>query len=274
MSSYAPETRSSILAAGQGSVWRFDCWEAGRRILDLVLGQSCARCDQEFADDWGDERLCGDCLLSLTPEMPELCWHCGSRQVTAVEGKRDCRRCQGRRLDYSRMICGGMYEGHLRETVLQAKQPKAQPLSAALGGLFARQCASTIDEFAPDMIVPVPLHWRRHWERGFNHTLAMAEGISGRLGIPVRNVLRRRTATLPHRGLSATARRQNIRGAFRVRSLARVSGKRILLLDDIVTTGATCQEAAQVLRRAGAKEVCVGVIARADRPISRPGNRL
>src|SRR5262249_37441191 len=116
-----------------------------------------------------------------------------------------------------------------------------------------------------DAIVPVPLHWRRRWHRGFNQAEALAHELGRRRGIPVLRALSRRRATVNQAGLTSAARRRNIAGAFLVRDKARIEGKKILLIDDVMTTGATASACARALMQAGAESVSLATVARADR---------
>jgi ComF family protein len=113
-----------------------------------------------------------------------------------------------------------------------------------------------------DCIVPVPLYWRRRLQRGFNQAELLAGGLSRSTGIPVVRALRRAQATPTQAGLSNSARRRNVSGAFRSRSVA---GQRILLIDDVMTTGSTATACALALKRAGAKRVALLTVARVDR---------
>jgi ComF family protein len=116
-----------------------------------------------------------------------------------------------------------------------------------------------------DAVVPVPLHWRKKWSRGFNQSELLARFIARRYSLPVVPALRRRQATAAQAGLTNAARRENVAHAFAVRSRDRVAGKRILLIDDVMTTGATAAACARVLRRAGAASVTLLALARVDR---------
>jgi ComF family protein len=113
-------------------------------------------------------------------------------------------------------------------------------------------------------IVPVPLHWRRRWRRGYNQAEALAHGLARRLHLSVHQPLRRLVATeqLAYKG--RTARAKIMHGAFRARPNHRLVGQTILLIDDVLTTGATCGEAARALKKAGAARVVVIVIARTE----------
>jgi len=116
-----------------------------------------------------------------------------------------------------------------------------------------------------DAVVPVPLHWRRRWARGFNQSELLARGIARRCGVPMVRVLHRTRPTATQTGLSNTGRRHNVAGAFQVRRPQSVAGKRILLVDDVMTTGSTAAACARALRRAGAGRIVVLTVARADR---------
>jgi ComF family protein len=109
------------------------------------------------------------------------------------------------------------------------------------------------------------LHWRRYVRRGFNQSELLAREIRRRTGLPVARCVRRTRATESQAGLSASERRRNVRGAFRVKRGHALAGRRILLIDDVMTTGATAAACASALKRAGAHSVTVLVLARADR---------
>ncbi len=115
-----------------------------------------------------------------------------------------------------------------------------------------------------DFLLPIPMHWTRWLARGVNSPELVASCLSRVLRVPVRRrILARRRRTAPQRDLSPAARFRNLAGAFRVRRRAKLRGARVLLVDDILTTGATCSEAAKMLKQAGAAMVAVAVVARA-----------
>ncbi len=140
-------------------------------------------------------------------------------------------------------------------------RPLAGPLGAYLLRSFPR------DE-AFDCIVPVPLHWRRRWKRGFNQSELLAGVLARATGIKVRGALGRVQATATQAGLSNSARRRNVAQAFHCRRPGTVSGKRILLVDDVMTTGSTATACAGALKRAGAARVVLLTVARADRRLA------
>ena len=116
-----------------------------------------------------------------------------------------------------------------------------------------------------DAILPVPMHWWRRWKRGFNQSELLAAAISRSTAAPVLRELVRRRRTPPQAGLSLEARQDNVKESFRVRRRERVKGKRILLVDDVMTTGSTATACAVALKKAGAASVVLLTLARVDR---------
>ena len=114
------------------------------------------------------------------------------------------------------------------------------------------------------LVVPVPLHWWRYWRRGYNQAEALAEGIAKQLKLPIRRFLKRVVGTRQLADLSRTARGEVVRNVFRARARSRMTGRTVLLVDDVLTTGATCGAAARALKKAGAARVVVAVIARTE----------
>jgi ComF family protein len=116
-----------------------------------------------------------------------------------------------------------------------------------------------------DAIIAMPMHWRKRWERGFNQSELLAAPIAKRFGLKLSSNLRRNRYTAPQAGLSETARRANLRHSFRVVKPEQVSGRRVLLIDDVFTTGATLRAATATLKAAGAAHVSALTLARVDR---------
>jgi ComF family protein len=174
-----------------------------------------------------------------------------------------CALCRSGLRGFDAAYCYGSYEGALRELIHLYKYGRVQTLAKPLGALLA---AALPREERFDAVTPVPLHWRRQWQRGFNQSELLARTMAARCGIPVVPALRRVRATLTQAGLSNTRRRQNVDTAFECRRGARaLAGKRILLIDDVLTTGSTAAACARVLKRAGAAKVALLTVARVDR---------
>jgi ComF family protein len=170
-----------------------------------------------------------------------------------------CALCRSGLRGFDAAYSFGAYEGVLRELIHLYKYGRVKTLAWPLSGLLAQ--ALPRDE-AFDATVPVPLYWRRRLQRGFNQAELLARGLSRRTGIPVARALSRLRPTPAQAGLSNSARRQNVSQAFRARG---VQGKRILLIDDVMTTGATAASCAAALKQAGARRVSLLTVARVDR---------
>ena len=170
-----------------------------------------------------------------------------------------CTLCRSGLRGFDAAYCYGSYEGALRELIHVYKYGRVQTLAKPLGDLLA---AALPREERFDAVTAVPLHWRRQWQRGFNQS----ELLAPRYGIPVVRALRRVRSTETQAGLSNTRRRENVATAFECRRGARaLAGKRILLIDDVMTTGSTAAACARVLKRAGAAKVALLTVARVDR---------
>jgi ComF family protein len=175
-----------------------------------------------------------------------------------AEGR--CALCRYGLRGFDAAYCFGSYQGVLRELIHLYKYDRVKTLARPLGALLA--AALPRDERF-DAVTPVPLHWRRQWQRGFNQAELLARTIARRCGIPVIHALKRVRPTVAQAGLSNTGRRQNVAAAFRPRRV--VHGKRILLVDDVMTTGSTAAACALALKQAGAAKVALLTVARVDR---------
>ncbi len=156
----------------------------------------------------------------------------------------------------------GFYEGELRQLIHLFKYGRIRTLSKPLGRLLA--LALPRDE-SFDVIVSMPLHWRKRWQRGFNQADLLARELGRRAHLPVKNVLRRVRFTAAQAGLTNSKRRLNMSGAFRARKKHSLEGLRVLLIDDVMTTGATAASCARALRATGARQVTLLTLARTDR---------
>ncbi len=163
----------------------------------------------------------------------------------------------------------GSYDGAIKDLCLQLKHERNAWLAPWLVDLLVEGRREAISRLPADaLVVPVPLHWWRHWRRGYNQAEVLARGLARRLGLRIHRPLRRVKATPKLALKTATERGQVMHKAFRARSRPQLKGRTVLLVDDILTTGATCGEAAKELKRAGAARVVAMVIGRAERKSS------
>jgi len=156
----------------------------------------------------------------------------------------------------------GAYEGVLRKLIHLFKYGKVETLAGPLSRLLITAIPLDV-QF--DEVVAMPMHWRKQWERGFNQAELLAAPVSARYGLPLSNALRRRRYTQAQASLTEGQRRDNLIGSFFVRGPELIRGKRILLVDDVFTTGATLRSAADALKTAGAAHVTALTLARVDR---------
>jgi len=191
------------------------------------------------------------------------CQRCGSPLAPMAIDTSVCAACRTRQYAFASAVAYGLYRGALRRAIVQAKQATHEPLATALGRLLATTCTERWNNSSFDMVVPMPMHWRRRWRRGVNSAELLSDSVAQGLKLPMRKLIMIRRATAKQGMLTPRERFENVRGAFCFKGYrSRVRGRRILLIDDVMTTGATASEAAKVLRRAGAIEVCVAVVAR------------
>jgi len=219
--------------------------------------------------------VCPKCLDEPPPLTAEFfCVSCRTPFLNPfpLDSEGRCALCRLGLRQFDAAYTYGAYEGTLRKLIHLFKysgiRTLARPLAARLALALPRSQSF-------DLIVPMPLHWFRSWRRGFNQSALLAAELSRRTGIPVREAVRRKRATLSQAGLSNAQRRSNVKGAFALRRGMAVQGKRILLVDDVMTTGATATACAQVLKEAGAASVVLLTVARVDRrwtsPAAAPG---
>lgn len=232
-------------------------------LLAVLLAPACAACETPL-DAPTRGPVCADCWSRIIPFTPPLCSHCGdplpSWRVISLATS-ICARCRRARSAVSCARAIGAYDGALRSIVHALKYDGRRSLAPRLAALMRRECADALD--GADLLVPVPLHGRRQRARGFNQAGELARD----LGPPVRLALKRTRHTPSQTDLPAARRHANVRGAFRLRRRSDVRGLRLVLVDDVCTTGATLEACARVLRDAGAVDVRAVTAARV---VSRP----
>lgn len=248
-----------------------------RGLADLLFPPSCANCAAELDEATAAERnvsLCDDCLEEMEVFSEPMCVRCGAPTPAIVPGENHlaqerrartgCYRCSGRKLWFDGTVALGPYEGSLREIVLRMKHAEGDSLSLTMGRLLVEKRRGRLAETGADVVAPIPSHWRRRVVHRTNSAAVLAEVLAGYLRAPLaERLVRRSRYTVRQSDLSPTERWNNVRRAFSVRAGYHLNEAHVLLVDDVLTTGATCSEAARVLRKAGAAKVSVAVIARA-----------
>jgi ComF family protein len=226
-------------------------------LFQVVFPDECRVCG-EALQNVSRIPVCPACLKDPQPlEAEYFCSSCRMPFLNAFPLDREgrCALCRMGLSGFDAAYTYGSYEGSLRKLIHLFKYGGVQPLARPFGEFLMRALPRE-SEF--DAIVPMPLHWRRRWTRGFNQSALLAREVSKRC-----NVVRRKRATASQAGLTNAKRRINVRGAFKVTT--RLNGMRILLVDDVLTTGASAAACARALKRAGAKHVAVLALARTDR---------
>ena len=195
------------------------------------------------------------------------CYSCGRPFEFDVGGDAVCGACAAAPPDYQRARAAIVYDDASRRLVLAFKHGDRTDAAPAFWRWMVRAGAELLVE--ADVLVPVPLHWTRLFQRRYNQAALLAQSIAGISGVEVAPGLMRRRRRTPSQGrLNLAARRRNVRGAFQLgrAAAARVKDCRVLLIDDVMTSGATASACARVLVRADAKSVDVLTLARAPRP--------
>ncbi len=209
--------------------------------------------------------MCSRCLAEPAPLAAEyFCVSCRMPFVNRfpLDETGRCALCRLGLHGFDAVYSFGSYEGTLRKLVHLFKYERVRPLAGHFGGYLVQALPR---EAAFDLIVPMPLHWFKQWQRGFNQSDLLAREIGKKWRVPVRNLVRRNRATRPQAGLTNAKRRKNVQGAFKMIHGKSLAGMRVLLVDDVVTTGATASACARVLKRAGAAHVALIALARTDR---------
>ena len=231
-------------------------------VGELVWPRTCLLCDAGMPPEPSPLCLCPSCQSALTADSFSTCSRCASSIGPHVPNVVGCTRCANEKYHFKSAQRLGVYDGVLRDAILKSKNPGQEILAETMGLLWGEHSRSRLLQSNPQIIVPVPLHWRRRWERGFNQSESVARGLSVALKLPLSCwAVRRVRATLSQTTQTPAERRKNVVGAFRSGGFATVKNLRILLIDDVLTTGATSEAVTQALLAAGAARVDVAVLA-------------
>ena len=236
------------------------CWlNAG---LGLLYPEVCQLCREARATP-GEGYVCGGCRAKVRFIQEPFCQRCGRPFEGAITTQFECASCQemGWHLQTARSAV--VARDPVMEVIHRYKYQRALWIEPFLADLLIRAAGPVLDQQKPSMIVPVPLYPTKQREREFNQADRLARRLGAAMQIPVNNrLLRRVVPTRTQTQLSRQERLANVHNAFAMRGSQRLNGERIVLVDDVLTTGATTSACARVLRAAGAGDVCVWTVAR------------
>jgi ComF family protein len=240
-------------------------WTDFRRALstgvDLLLPPACLLCGQLLPSGSDPQEFCTDCMTEIPPLGRSHCSRC-SQPFPASSSQHLCTTCLQRPASFSIVHAACSYQKRIKDAIHQLKYRNQVNLAQPLGKLLGKSLESAETTFNPDCIIPVPLHSSRLRERGYNQALEISRPLSRALRIPIDSQFLQRTLkTTPQQGSSATERKSNLRNAFTLTKST--SARKVLLVDDVMTTGETVRECCRILRQGDIKEIQVAVIGRA-----------
>jgi len=240
-----------------------------RTMLDIVYPRACKICDRPLSNQESPDRLphwiCTACVPALTKLEPPFCKTCGEAFDGAGEGELRCSNCADRKFAFEFAIAGYRAEDDVRELVHRFKYGRDLVLRAPLGCMLQHALSDprlATQDLARWLLVPVPLHPRRQREREFNQSWELCRELAKRTGIPAVEAMKRTRFTEKQAQLTRAQRLENLRGAFAMRRRyvwenSPLRGAKVLLVDDVFTTGATTHECARILKREGKVEKVV-----------------
>jgi competence protein ComFC len=238
-------------------------------LLSVVFPAGCRICEQLLTEATRIP-ICNDCLDSFGPITGTVCDKCGRPVEGAAESDAEtfvcptCANGEGRGYAFVRVKSWAVYEGTLVRAILLLKFENIDPLGKLFAKWLTEVVAASGSAFQADVVVPVPLHRQRERERGYNQAVLIAKPLAKLLGLPYKSMLLTRIRPRPDKHLlSYEERWESVRGAFATRPGSQVDNLRVLLVDDVMTSGATLDSCAKTLREAGARSVIGLTVARA-----------
>ena len=243
-------------------VWRW--LPASRRAaLDLLFPPRCTFCAAECLSRDGQPLFCPECDDQFAVSSRQRCPRCGLICAETDLPRGDCGYCRGQRLHFTAVRTLGSYQDALRQAVLKIKHAAHEPLAVALGQRMAACLLARPLAEKPDLVAPVPMHWLKRLVRRTNTAETLARAVATTLDLPLHSrLIRCRRLLARQASLTPPQRKLNVRDAFRASPWTRLNGRRVLVVDDVMTTGATAQEVSRALREAGAAAVYVATVAR------------
>ncbi len=227
-------------------------------VVESLFPRRCMACNA-FTGDRCDG-FCAECQAGLWPWARPWCETCSRPLYGGAGTARTCGECAGRQLPYRRLLAAFHYGGPMADAIVRFKHGNHPEFGRRLGKMMVSVLVDELPE--ADVLVPVPLHPARAFLRGYNQAELLAQELGRSMATPVVRGLVRVANTGSQRDRSRQERLAALSGAFRVPKPKTIAGLRVVLVDDVVTTGATSVECAKTLRQAGVREVCVVSLAR------------
>jgi len=235
----------------------------GQRGGDLLYPPACVHCREEMALPEDRIAICPRCRVALLTDRWQACRRCGAPLGEFGTIASRCLQCRNVPIRFDAVIPFGLYRNDLQHAVLRMKSRSGDPISKALGTWMASHLHRRLAAWEPELVVPISAHWSRRFFRGTNSPDLLAACIARNQKIPMfSSLLQWQRKVSRQSSLRRSERFRNVRGALRVRTSYDVKGACVLLVDDILTTGATASAAAEALCKAGAGRVIVAVLAR------------
>lgn len=244
-------------------MWRVVA-EVARDAVGLIYPPACLVCDVRVPEAGALRHgLCTACHQAITVDPLPCCPWCAQTVGPHTNIANGCIECRSENLGFEQAVRLGPYAGKLRDAVLRMKFLAGESLADLLGRTFAECRRDALEAMEVDAVAPIPLHWWRRWRRGYNQSESVARELAAELGVAFEpRLLHRIRHSTQHGQPTRAARQANMKGAFRIGRGARLSGRTILLVDDVMTTCGTASEAAKTLLAGGAERVVIAVLAR------------
>ncbi len=242
------------MSSSSTNTWLKLAWQSASA---MICPAECVWCERPTSEGI---YFCEDCLPLFLSDYYR-CQRCASPLPTVVPNE-SCSRCTTAKWRFTAVVTLGPYRGRLREAVIQMKKKRHELLRRAVGELMAEQLLVRFGESSP-LLLPVPNHWTRNFVRSVCQASSLAQSISSATGWPILpNAVRRSRKTAKQGMLSWTERTKNVHGAFRIKVTPKLRGEHVIVVDDVLTSGATADEISKLLLAAGAARVSVAVAAR------------
>jgi ComF family protein len=235
---------------------------AHRSLANLALPQICAGCEKDIERE-DDLPLCLACRRVFSVPAESICARCAAPAPAAAIRPTGCLHCEETSFRFQHIAALGVYRSQLQSFILRMKHLTGESLAFTAGRLLAERIRELNWPTRPELITAAPMHWTRHLWRGVNAPAIIAEAVAKELRLPLALDVLRTVRVVPRQAtLTPARRRHNMRHAFRLSTAFNVNDAHVLIIDDVLTTGATANALAQPLKLGGAKVVSIAVVAR------------